>query len=81
MHAGFCDWGGGGQPNVWGSVFQCGDKTLLLDGALKFEVIFQNISLKLLKIWKIIDKASEKCNFSLKIFSFAAELGEIRIII
>ena len=81
MHEGFFGWGG--PPSVWrDSLFEGRDNILLLGKALKFGVIFQKFALKLLKIWKIMEKLSEeKQNFQEKFRFFARAVGKIRIII
>ena len=59
IYAGFIGWGG--PPNVFGGpIFRGWNEILLLGKALKFGVIFQKYALKLIKIWKIIEKIREK---------------------
>ena len=51
----------GGPQNVWGGpIFRGCNEFLLLGKALKFGIIFQKYALKLIKIWKIIEKIREK---------------------
>ena len=50
-----------------GPIFEGRNEILLLGKALKFGVIFQIYALKLIKIWKIIEKIREKYYFR-KIF-------------
>ena len=49
-----------GPENVWGPIFEGRNEILLLGKALKFRVNFQKCALKLIKIWKIIEKILEK---------------------
>ena len=61
----------GSTKCLGGPIFRGWNEILLLGKALKSEVIFQNLSLKLIKICKIIWKIREKCKFlgkSFKIF-------------
>ena len=47
------------QTFFWGPIFEVRNKILLLGKSLKFRVIFQQYALKLIKIWKIIEKIWE----------------------
>ena len=54
IYAGFFGWGG--RPKGWGPTFQGRNEILLPGKTIKFGVIFQKYALKLIKIWKIIEK-------------------------
>ena len=61
----------GCPPNVWrGPIFGGRNENFFMGKSLKFGVIFQKYALKLIKLWKIIEKIREKCKFFqlLKIF-------------
>ena len=51
----------GGVRQMFGGSFFEWNEILLLGKALKFGVIFQKYALKLIKIWKIIEKFEKKC--------------------
>ena len=53
-----------GPVKVWGSNFWGTEQTFNMSKALKFSVIFKKYALKLIKIWEIIGKISEKWSFS-----------------
>ena len=71
----------GGRPNVWGSVFEGRNEILLLGKALNFKVILQKYALKLIKIWKIIEKIREKWKISENIYFSSGTVGKLRNII
>ena len=51
-----------------GPIFREWNEIFLLGKVLKFGVIFQKYALKLIKIWKIIEKIREKMQIFPKIF-------------
>ena len=50
--------------------FMGGNEILLIDKTLKFRVIFQKYALKLIKIFKIIEKIREKMQNFANYFNF-----------
>ena len=72
ISAGFLGWRG--PPNVWGGpIFEGRNEILLLGKALKFRVIFQKYALKLIEIWKTIEKIREKCKVLQKFLIFGRD--------
>ena len=60
---------------VGGPIFEGRNEILLLGKAIKFGVILQKYALKLIEIWKIIEKNREKnTNFS-EFFNFLKFFG------
>ena len=72
MHAGIF-----GPPTVWRrQMFEGRDKISLLGEGLKFQGILQKIALKLLKLWKNVEKISEKNTKFSAHFHFCAPWGK-----
>ena len=60
----------GPRNTLGGPYFEGLDKSLRVDEALEFGVIFQKFDLKLCKIFKITEKMSEKCKSFAKMLRF-----------
>ena len=60
----------------WGPILEGRNEILLLGKALKLRVIFQKFALKLIKIWKIIEKIREKFKLFQIFYNFLAGLWE-----
>ena len=61
-----------------GPILEGRKEILLLDKALKFELIFQKYALKLIKIWKIIEKIREKMQIFPKNLIFGRNYGKTK---
>ena len=66
----------GGPKMFGGPIFEGRNEILLLGEALKLGVIFQKYALKLIEIWKIVEKMREKMQIFPKFFNFLAGLWE-----
>ena len=75
IYAGFFDWGVQKKFGE-GTIFEGRNEILLLGKKLKFVIIFQKYVLKLIKIWKIVEKIREKANIFRIFFNFLVGLWE-----
>ena len=63
---------------MFGGAIYDGRNEILLQGkALKFRVIFQKLSLKLINIWKIIEKMRENAIFPNFLIFWGGIMGKI----
>ena len=69
IYAGFL--GEGVHQLFGGPIFGGRNEILILGKGVKFRVIFQKYALKLINIWKIIEKIWEKCNIFRNFFKFS----------
>ena len=79
MHAGFFGWGG--PPNVWGYVFWWSGQNFPIGRSPEIRGNFSKCALKLLKIWKIMEKYFRKMQNFYENSFFARLWRKIRIII